>query len=180
LGEPPERAIVQLYKAGGISKIYGYIVLRHQPVERDEKGNVQFKALKSKPKISNKYNRYIPISSKEAWTCLKRLVKDQKESFSKKEYGTELSNYCFFLDSVNKNTFSSKLRKAYSETSFNYKSPHCCRHSKASELASMDFTEQLAKMILGHSSKTTQRYIHLKDQMEKSEKIGEFDFSSFE
>ena len=131
-------------------------------------------------KIANKYNRYIPIIDKRAWDILKKKIQSLKEPYKNRVHGEKLTNYCFWFDSVNKNKFSSVLRKAYANTGIEYKSPHCLRHSKSTYLASLDFTEQLSKMILGHTSKTTQRYIHLKDMMEKTEKVGEFSFDDFE
>ena len=179
-GPPPEKAMVKLFAAGGITKIKGYIVLKHQPVERLDSGEMKYKPLKSKPKIANKYNRYIPIIDKRAWDILKNKIQNLKDPYKNRVYGEKLTNYCFWFDSVNKNKFSSVLRKAYANTGIDYKSPHCLRHSKSTYLASLDFTEQLSKMILGHTSKTTQRYIHLKDMMEKTEKVGEFSFDDFE
>ena len=181
-GLPPEDAMVRLFNSGGIKSkdIKGYIVLRHQPVIRKPRGSVEYKALKSKPKISNKFNRYIPIINKKAWDVIKEQVKKTRPLYEKEEYGKSLDNYCFWFDSVTKNTFSSRLKKAYTDTAYKYKSAHCLRHTRATELARLDFTEQLAKMILGHTSKTTQRYIHLNDMMEKSEKVGEFSFEDFE
>ena len=181
-GLPPEKSMVNLFNQGGIKSkdMKGYIVLKQQPLERSNNGNVKFKALKSKPKISNKYNRYIPILDKTGWEIIKKYVKNIKKVYQNEEFGKDLSNYCFWLDSTNKNNFSTSLKKAYKKTKYKYKSPHCLRHTKATELASLDFTEQLAKMILGHTSKTTQRYIHLRDMMEKSRKVGEFRFEDFE
>jgi integrase len=166
-GDPPNKKLTKLLKENKISPIYAYIILMKQPkiASRAKGGEISWKPLKTKYKIDLKEARYIPIASKQAFQSIKRRVGEVKERFYRAEFGKEPGNYPLFYDYINKNTFSLRLKKAYERTNYRYKSPHCLRHTRATEIVSDTFSEMLAKLILGHSSKVFQRYIHFKSQL---------------
>ncbi len=161
---------------------YGYIVLQDQPSDKARKrnadGTIERKPLKSKKSISEKNNRIIPITDKDLYNNLVKLYKKQKELQKNKVYGHESKNYVLF-DELNVSMPKRFLESAYSLSGFQYKTFHCCRHTRATELVGLTQNFILAKYWLGHSrQETTERYTHIfqqsNRQVKNKEKLIEF------
>lgn len=147
---------------------YGYIVLESQPTskskKRSENGIIERKPLKGKPKIDEKYNRIIPIISKEFFNNLVGLYKIQETNLKNKKYGTNRKDYVLF-EGVSQSRAFIQLRNSYQKTSYPHKCYHCCRHTRCTELVGQTRDFVLAKFWLGHSrQETTMRYTHIYQQ----------------
>ena len=165
-GMPPHPQLIRLLNEADLSPIHGYILLSQQPKYQKpnpKTGKYEYKALKGKPRISDKHTRYIPIINKNCFNTLVKLYKTCKQSNSEH----------FFLGKITNSIFSRLLTSAYVKCKINYKSPHHLRHTKATEIYRQSMSQALAKLILGHSSKTTDRYLHLVDEMIKRSKNNE-------
>lgn len=71
--------------------------------------------------------------------------------------------------------FTSHLKRAYRllNGKYKFKSPHCLRHTFATELAGVTLGDTtLCKSILGHRDEdTTKKYIHLFEQINQKMKM---------
>jgi integrase len=148
----------------------GYIVLESQASEkslmRDEDDLTKYferKPLKGRKTISPKNNRLIPIFKKETWNILARRYKAGKENFTKKLFGTKEDNYLFF-----ENLSKSRIDRAFEQVYDKHPHPktaHDCRHSFCTLFTGKTRSFFLARTILGHKSKSFERYLHLFEQM---------------
>ena len=146
-------------------KVCGYIVLTSQaPEGRDIDGNVPRKPLKARKKIDAKSGRIVPIFEPSTFNILVKRRQIAKEEFEAKRYGNDPKDYLLF-DGINKNKLSGKLKTVYRNSGRKYKSPHCCRHSMATNLAGETLSYTLAKMILGQSERVFQKYCHLFEEI---------------
>lgn len=167
IGELDDQVLKPALKDHGI-EYYGYIVLESQPQNkirnRLANGTIKRKPLKGKPKIDSKYNRLVPIISKELFNNLVRLYKIQEEKFRRKVYGSNPKDYVLFEDLTHSETVVA-LREAYAKTKFKPKSYHCCRHTRCTELVGMTRDFVLARYWLGHArQETTLKYTHIYQQ----------------
>lgn len=147
---------------------FGYIVLESQPAakvrDRLPDGSIKRKPLKGKPKISEKYNRLVPIIDKVLFNNLVKLYKNQEAKFKQKAYGSNPKDYVLF-ENLTSSEASVDLRAAYEKTSFLAKSYHCCRHTRCTELVGNTRDFVLARYWLGHArQETTLRYTHIYQQ----------------
>lgn len=147
---------------------FGYILLESQPATkirlRLNNGVIKRKPLKGKHKIDPKFNRLVPIISKELFNNLVKLYKIQEEKFKKKIYGPDPKNYVLFED-LNTTEASMALRDAYKNTKYTPKSYHCCRHTRCTELVGQTRDFVLARYWLGHArQETTLKYTHIYQQ----------------
>lgn len=177
-GDPPHESLKQLFKASFPQPILGYIILSKQPVGR-EGLKMKFKPLKSKKKINEKNTRYVPILDKDVFNILVRYIKAQKELMLARKYGDNPGDYCLFFD-LDKNKVSNDLRAVYKKCDYEFKSLHCLRHTRATELSRADFSQQLPKLILGHTSKTTDRYVHLNEEIYRETVNSKTSFDDFD
>lgn len=160
----------------------GYIVLESQPKSkirlREKDGSILRKPLKGKKVISTKNSRLIPIIRKELFNNLVKYYKIQTEKYNSGVYGKDRKHYIFFED-VNRTLAMNNLKKAYEKTSYKFKSFHCCRHTRCTELVGETGDFSLAQTWLGHSRlETTMKYIHIFQQanMNAKKKTQEIDF----
>lgn len=139
-------------------KYYGYIVLQSQPSnkirEREKDDSIKRKPLKGKPKIDSKYDRLVPIISKELFNNLVKFYKIQEEKFKRKVYGPNPKDYVLFEDLTHSETVVA-LREAYAKTKYTQKSYHCCRHTRCTELVGKTRDFVLARYWLGHARQET-------------------------
>jgi integrase len=148
------------------------LVLESQPksgsVLRDEHGVVGRKPLKGKKVISSQNSRTIPILDKETFNMLAELWIIQKERLNKKVHGSDPKNYLLF-DGLTKNTFGNYMRSVCSRHKIRPYTPHCCRHTFATEFTGMIMGNIfLCQLVLGHAdTSTTRKYIHLWEQIQK-------------
>lgn len=160
----------QLEKEG--IEYFGYLNLQSQPKSRMElrgvDGIVARKPLKGKKTISSQNSRTIPIFRKETFNMLAELWITQKANFDKKLYGSDPKNYLLF-DGLNKNIFGNHLREACQRNKIRPYTPHCCRHTFATEFTGMVMGNIfLCSLVLGHAdTSTTRKYIHLWEQIQK-------------
>lgn len=132
-----------------------FIVLRRQ---LDSTGGVDpvWKPLKQRHEISERNNRFIPICSLDLHNSLVDYLQEEKEGF-------------IFRGHFTKNVFRNALVKAYASTKYDYKHPHCLRHTRATELAGISgFSMTLNKLLLGHGEKTLERYLHLNSEIQRN------------
>jgi integrase len=167
IGELEDAVLKKALTDHGI-EYYGYIVLESQPADKVRKrlkdGSVARKPLKGKRKISEKFNRVIPIIDKDLFNNLVALYKIQEKLFEQRKYGRDLKNYLLF-DQMTGTEAAVTLRDAYAKTKFKPKSYHCCRHTRCTELVGQTRDFVLARYWLGHArQETTLRYTHIYQQ----------------
>jgi integrase len=92
----------------------------------------------------------------------------QKERLNKKVHGSDPKNYLLF-DGLTKNTFGNYMRSVCSRHKIRPYTPHCCRHTFATEFTGMIMGNIfLCQLVLGHAdTSTTRKYIHLWEQIQK-------------
>lgn len=167
IGELDDQVLKPALKDHGI-EYYGYILLESQPTNkirnRLKDGSIKRKPLKGKPKIDSKYNRLVPIISKDLFNNLVRLYKIQEEKFKRKVYGSNPKDYVLFEDLTHSETVVA-LRETYAKTKYKPKSYHCCRHTRCTELVGKTRDFVLARYWLGHArQETTLKYTHIYQQ----------------
>ena len=145
-------------------KSHGYIAIESQVPSkgrvRGDDGLVTRKPLKGR--IEPESGRTIPIISVKVFNVLARRWNEQRKLAKTKKYGTSPSNYLLF-DGLTKGGYRNLLLKGYMGSGFWHKSPHCSRHTFATNFAGMTGGNPLlCKLVLGHKDMdTTLRYIHL-------------------
>jgi integrase len=147
---------------------FGYIILTDQPANKSRKrqsnGTIKRKPLKSQKKISEKNSRIIPITSKDHFNNLVKLYKTQDGNYQNRKYGSDRKNYVLF-DNLSPSECNRSLRLVYEKSKYIYKSYHCCRHTRCTELVGLTRDFVLTKYWLGHSrQETTLRYTHIYQQ----------------
>lgn len=176
-GEPKNAFLKGALEKHGL-KCYGYIVLESQVAARitfrDKKGQVIRKPLKGRKKIDGKASRVIPILDKKLFNILARRFNAQAELFRKKTFGANKADYLLF-DGLTKSGFYRLLMLAYSKTSYEPRTAHCCRHTFATNFAGLTNAETaLNRLILGHKDEeTTLGYVHLYEQITREVKSNE-------
>lgn len=152
-----------------------YIILKSQLGsynKKDKKWNRE--PLKTKKKVNDDNSRIIPIfkTQNECDQILKRLHVETQKHFKitdMVEIRANPGQYLFFRN-INKNIASSYLKTIYSDLEakgFKWKSFHCLRHVRATELISQTHDQTLVKLILGHKSRVFERYVHLEASLAK-------------
>ena len=166
-GEIEDKVISKALKDHNID-CYGYIVLGSQPRTktrtRNKDGSIDRKPLKGRKKICEKNNRIVPITDKELYNNLVYLYKEQQKLLKQRKYGGDPKNYVLFeeLSTSECNRF---LNKGFFKSRKKYRSFHCCRHTRCTELVGMTRDFVLARMWLGHQrQETTLRYTHIYQQ----------------
>jgi hypothetical protein len=182
-GEPGSKEMVRWLKEYNLP-CFGYIYLEYQLgrddedeneevsdrspflAERDSQGNICKIPLKHRENVSPDNARFIPIGDKELFNMLVKRYKIVEEAFKKRMYGDDKRNYLLFPN-MNKNTFSSHLRRACEKVGRPYRSPHKLRHTYATKTcAKIGGHNKMVELVLGHTdSKVTEGYIHLNDQI---------------
>lgn len=151
---------------------FGYISLESQVANtirpRAVDGRVPRKPLKGRKRIDAKSSRTIPILDKQAFNALARRFNEQTDLLERGKFGSSKNDYLLF-DGLEKNRFSRFLREAYEGTSFKQKSPHCARHSFATNLAGITHADTgFCRLVLGHKDEeTTLGYVHLFEQINR-------------
>ena len=138
---------------------FGYISLESQLKSsihpRAGDGKVPRKPLKGRKRIDAKGSRTIPIINKQAFNALARRFNEQTEILERGKFGQSKNDYLLF-DGLEKNRFSRLLREAYEGTGFRHKSPHCARHTFATNLAGITHADTgFCRLVLG--TKTRKR-----------------------
>ena len=157
-------------------KPFGYISLESQLGDsakpRTADGNIIRKPLKGRKRIDAKSSRIIPIINKDAFNTLAKRFNYQCDSFDKQIHGYVRSNYLLF-NGLGKNRFSRLLREAYQKTKFLQKSPHCARHTFATNFAGLSNADtMLCRLVLGHKDEdTTLGYVHLFEQINRQSRL---------
>lgn len=156
-------------------KSHSYILLKSQLGEYDDK-NEKWKRepLKTKKKISLDNSRTIPIvnGQEDCDKILKRLHVETRDYYKITRPGQITANegQFLFFRNINKNIVSSYLRKVYNEIEskgHTWKSIHCLRHTRSTELVSQTHDQTLVKLVLGHKSRVFERYVHLEGTLAK-------------
>jgi integrase len=156
----------------------GYISLESQlsdaTAARNINGNVVRKPLKGRKRIDARSSRIIPILNKRAYNTLARRFNDQCELLASSIYGNNRNDYLLF-NGLDKNRFSRLLRGAYEKTRYMPKSPHCCRHTFATNFAGFSNADtMLCRLVLGHKDEdTTLGYVHLFEQINRQSRVKE-------
>lgn len=166
--------LIKLIKKNDMTTL-SFIILESQLGDYDEE-NEKWKRepLKTKKSISLDNTRTIPIFSDqiECHELLKNKFFDAKDFYNIEDIGEFKRNkgqYLFFRN-INKNIASGYLKKVYSDLAGKlekWKSFHCLRHTRATELISQTHDATLLKLILGHKSRVYERYVHLESTLAK-------------
>lgn len=147
-------------------KSIGYISLESQLKDggkpRGSDGTVRRKPLKGRRKIEPGLGRIVPLVSRRVFNILAKRWNQQRELLEAKKHGKEPSDYLLF-DGLTNASYSRILVAAYTGTRFRHKSPHCARHTFATNFAGLVCGNPLiCAMVLGHKDQeTTMGYIHL-------------------
>lgn len=153
-------------------KCFGYISLESQLASaihpRKIDVTVPRKPLKDRKRIDAKGSRTIPVLDKDAYNALAQRFNEQSDLLEDKKFGPSKSDYLLF-DGLEKNRFSRLLREAYEGKSFKHKSPHCARHTFATNLAGITHADTgFCRLVLGHKDEdTTLGYVHLFEQINR-------------
>lgn len=157
---------------------YGYLSLESQVsnathIRRLDK-SVSRKPLKGRRRIDANSGRIIPITDKKTFNILAKLYNQQLDLFDRHVFGANKADYLLF-NGLNKNTFSRHLRLAYQNTTFKPKSPHCTRHTFATNFAGLTNADTaLCRLVLGHRDEdTTLGYVHLFEQINRQVRTNE-------
>lgn len=170
-GEPEIVLVKGAIQRHGLS-CFGYISLESQlsDTTRPRNGDrtVGRKPLKGRKLIDAKGGRTIPIFDKQAFNALARRFNEQVNLLEQRRFGSSKNDYLLF-DGIEKNLFSRLLREAYEGTSFKHKSPHCARHTFATNLAGITQADTgFCRLVLGHrDEETTLGYVHLFEQINR-------------
>lgn len=173
---------------------YGFILINSQPAlktrydsENPNCKKVPRKALKGKKSIKDKDMRNIPIINSECWDNIVELYLEAKESHENQVLDTEnKKDYLLF-----QNATHSDLNRYLKETQLelqsegsidrHFRTYHCARHTRATEIIGSTRSFFLAKSWLGHArEETTMRYIHIfeRDAQKATQEASEIKFSN--
>jgi site-specific recombinase XerD len=154
-------------------KSLGYIRLKSQ-LDNVKNGLVSRKPLKTKRTMSYEDGRYIPIVEQGCFEILKEL--NQKAiSRSKNQTIQHLkSGQVLYFDGISKGVAYNNLVKVYEmlkemKIVTRWKPWHCNRHSRSTELTKETFNSEIIKLILGHSSRQYETYVHLAGEILENE-----------
>ena len=137
---------------------------------RGKRGYIKFKPLKGRKKIDEKSARTVVITDKVLWNELVRLHNEALVLHKKQTFGSSIDQYPLF-EGIEKTASAKRLRLAYETLGLNYRSWHCCRHTRATMLIGETANPMLARLWLGHSSeKVLQRYVHIYEAIVRSAK----------
>lgn len=170
-GAPQDKLIAGSLERHNL-KCYGYISLETQVANstsvRGQDGNVKRKPLKGRKVIDAKSSRIIPITDKTIFNRIAKLYNQQASLLESAKFGLDKRNYLLF-DGLSKSNFSRSLSEAYSSTRFRKKTPHCARHTFATNFAGMTNADTaLCRLVLGHRDEdTTLGYVHLFEQINR-------------
>ena len=176
-GTPDKKIISGALEKHGL-KCLGYISLESQLANtirpRNIDGSVPRKPLKGRKRIEAKAGRVVPVLDKETFNILAKRFNEQTDLLAERRFGDSKSDYLLF-DGLDKNKFSRLLRKAYENTRFNHKSPHCARHTFATNFAGLTHADTgLCRLVLGHKDEdTTLGYVHLFEQINRQARAKE-------
>lgn len=164
---------------------YGYISLESQLKNslkpRTSTYTVERKPLKGRKKIDARSSRIIPVLDKKCFNILALRYNEQSDLLSKETFGKDKSDYLLF-NGLDKNRFSRLLREAYAKAKKTHKSPHCCRHTFATNFAGISNGDTgLCRLVLGHKDEdTTLGYIHLYEQINRQSRATELSKSKID
>ena len=133
----------------------------------DGSGQVLRKPLKSRPEISPKYFRYIPIFDEEAWKIITKLYDNKLEDLENEKWGKDERDYLLF-EGITASMFYLDLVKAFKATKLRFRSPHKVgRHTYLTWLYDVTCDDRkLAEVIAGHRDKAIMdNYGHLAEQV---------------
>jgi hypothetical protein len=117
---------------------FGYLVIDSQPSHktrglRDQNGIIHRKPLKGRKRIDEKSARTIVITDKALWNDLVELHNTALNLYENKVFSLNIDQYPLF-EGIDKGTSSVRLKSAYEDYGFSYRSWHCCRHTRATFL----------------------------------------------
>ena len=139
-------------------KYYGYLVSDSQFGGLNSNGEVIRLPFKGKKNVEEKYNRTIPIIDKVLWNSLIDTVELKLNGHPKV---TNRRNILLF-EGLDDSTASVRLQTAFRKAKLKYRSWHCLRHSRATDLIGTTADVMLARIWLGHSSpRTIEKYNHI-------------------
>ena len=170
-GSPDNRLVRGALERHGL-KCFGYISLESQLSNtvkpRKSDGIVGRKPLKGRKRVDASASRVVPILDKVTFNILASRFNEETDRLVSRRYGDSKSNYLLF-DRMDKNRFSRLLLQAYEGTRFTHKSPHCARHTFATNFAGMTNADTgLCRLVLGHRDEdTTLGYVHLFEQINR-------------
>lgn len=152
-------------------KYFGYVLLKSQPsgenkTIRDSNTNlVNRKPLKGRKVMTEKDCRIVPITDENLWEKIMTRLREQHDLWKKGIYGSNPSNYLLF-DGFNRTTSTIRLKSAFEKVGISFKTWHCLRHTRGTELFGETGDRELAKMWLGHGSdKVFERYNHAYEEL---------------
>ena len=159
-GDVPKEEIAEELKRNKM-ECYGYIILLSQldGVQTDPYEVIR-KPLKTRKTMKEKDGRVIPITDKKIFNILAKYWNKSRKDWEKRKYGSEESNYLFFKG-LSKNMLNGRVRTIYKKLGLHFKPPHCLRHTRSTILIGKSMNFILAKLILGHNSKSYLRYCHI-------------------
>jgi integrase len=138
-------------------------------------GSVPRKDLKHKDKKTEDHkHRYIPIENTAAWNILVGRYEEQSDLLEQKVHGKLLPDYLLF-DGLYYQRVWKSVNAACEAVRIPIKSPHCLRHTFATELAEKTLgNAMMIGTILGHmDQETTAKYMHLAGLLRKRKAVSD-------
>ncbi len=191
-GEITDESYRKIFQGYGIHSL-AFIILKCQPAKEDRLdepfenkwgkwgiGEIAWKPLKSKKDISDKFTRYIPISDKRVFEILRKYINIQRAEYEERIHGDDQRNYPLFFDYFSDQMFRDRIKEVSRTLGLKPKTMHCLRHTRSHELAKIDRTGTMSKHILGHTSKTTERYIHMIEELAKKAREQRFSLDDWD
>jgi integrase len=151
----------------------GYIRLKSQ-LDFIEDGVVNRKPLKTKTTMTYEDGRFIPIVDENCFKVLKELNRQAISRNKTKTTDYLKSGNVLYFDFISKGTAYYKLNQVYEilrkrKVVTKWKPWHCNRHSRSTELTKETFNSEIIKLILGHSSRQYETYVHLAGEVLENE-----------
>ena len=114
-----------------------------------------------KKTINERNTRIIPIVQEELWKILSRRAKDAFKNWKAKSEGTKDKSSYLLFEGINQSSSTKRLKEAFAKSKMNYRSWHCCRHSRGTFLHGKTGDKELGMKWLGHrSEKVYEKYVH--------------------
>lgn len=174
-GKIEDKVMQRQLEKEDMNDYHGYVVINSQPTHatrglRNAAKHIDRKPLKGRKKIDERSARTVVILDKTLWNDLVRLHSQELKKLEKKIYGKDEKDYVLF-EGIDKTSSSERLKKAFANCKLKYRSWHCCRHSRATDLIGRTGSQFLTRIWLGHSSqRITDKYIHIYEAITRAAK----------
>ncbi|GEM_PF-3641285 len=129
--------------------------------------------------MSYEDGRFIPIVERECFDVLKQLNQKAILRSNNQTIQHLKSGHVFYFENISKGVTYSELAKVYEilkerKIVTRWKPWHCNRHSRSTQLTKDTFNSEIIKLIIGHSGRQYETYVHLAGEILENEVEDEF------